>query len=76
MKGWITTRTTPEGKRYDARWRVGPGKLKSKTFRQRKAAEAYLTSMVKQVQDGSYVDIRPTLMHEVFDRWLTHSLEV
>src|SRR5262245_4803468 len=76
MKGWITTRTTTDGKRYDACWRVAPGKIKGKTFHQRKAAEAYLTTMVKRVQDGSYVDVRPTLMGEVFDRWLEHSLDV
>jgi integrase len=76
MQGWIISRTTTDGRRYDARWRVGPGKIKGKTFRRRKDADAYLTTMVKRVQDGSYVDVRPALMGEVFDRWLEHSLEV
>ena len=71
MNGWIVTRTAADGsKRYDARWRIAPGKIKGKTFAKRKAADNYLTNMVKRVQDGTYVDVQPTLMGEVFDRWL------
>jgi integrase len=77
MKGWVVTRTAANGsKRYDARWRIGPGTIKGKTFRRRKDADTYLTNMVKRVQDGTYVDVQPALMGEVFDRWLEHSLDV
>ena len=77
MKGWVVTRKAADGtKRYDARWRVGPGKIKGKTFRKKKAAEHYLTSMVKRVQDGSYVDVQPALMGHVFDQWVALELDV
>jgi hypothetical protein len=77
MNGRIITRTAADGtKRYDARWRIAPGKVKGKTFTKRKAADRYLTNMVKKVHEGTYVDVQPTLMDQVFDRWLEHSLEV
>jgi integrase len=76
MNGWIVSRKTKNGsKRYDAAWRAG-SKIKTKTFTKRKAADAYLTTMVKRVQDGSYVDVRPALMDEVFDRWRELALDV
>jgi integrase len=77
MKGWVVTRKAADGtKRYDARWRIGPGRIKGKTFTKKKAAERYLNTMVGRVQDGSYVAVEPTLMSEVFDRWLSLELEV
>jgi integrase len=76
VKGWIEARRAADGtKRYDARWWIG-AKKKTKTFTRRKDADTYLTNMVKQVQDGTYVDVQPAMMSEVFDRWLTHSLAV
>jgi integrase len=76
MKGWVITRDAADGtKRYDACWWIG-SKKKSRTFQRRKDADGYLITMVKRVQDGSYVDVQPALMGEVFDRWLEHSLEV
>lgn len=77
MTGWIVTRTAADGsKRYDAKWRIAPGKIKGKTFAKRKAADRHLTNVVKKVQDGTYLDVQPVLMGEVFDRWLEHSLSV
>ena len=77
MKGWVVTRTAADGtKRYDARWRIGPGMIKGKTFTKKKAAERYLNTMVGRVQNGSYVDVQPTMMGEVFDHWLSLELEV
>jgi integrase len=77
MNGWVVTRTAADGKkRYDAKWRIAPGKIKSKTFAKRKAADHYLTTMVKRVQDGSYIEVVPTLMGEVFERWLDLDLAV
>jgi integrase len=76
MTGWIITRDTKVGRRYDARWRIAPGKIRGKTFTKRKDADRYLTNMVKKVQDGTFVDVQPALMGEVFDRWLEHSLGV
>ncbi len=33
MNGWIITRTAADGtKRYGARWRIAPGKVKGKTY--------------------------------------------
>ena len=43
------------------------------TITKRKAADRYLTNMVKKVQEGTYVEVQPTLMDDVFDRWLEHS---
>ncbi len=76
MKGWVETRTAADGtKRYDACFWIG-SKKKSKTFRKRKAADNYLTTAVKAVQEGSFVEIKPTLMGEVFDRYLEHAVNV
>lgn len=76
MKGWIVTRQTKDGKkRYDACWRVGAA-IKSKTFARRADADAYLTSVVRSLQDGTYALVRPALMDEVFARWLESEVEV
>ena len=70
MKGFILTRESTDGsKRYDACWRVN-GKQKSKTFVRRKQAERYLTDVVKKVQDGAYVEIKPTTFKAFAERWL------
>jgi hypothetical protein len=63
MKGWVVTRkvvdhvkpdgTTVYAKRYDARWRIGPGKIKGKTFRTRKDADNHVTNMAQRVQEWS-----------------------
>lgn len=71
MTGWIVTRNAADGsKRYDVRVRLAPGKIKSRTFEKWKDANAYLISTTKLVIDGSYVDVKPTTMNEVFDRWI------
>src|SRR5437867_761657 len=76
VKGWVITRTASDGTpRYDACWWIG-AKKKSKTFRKKKSADDYLTTMVARVADGSYVNVQPALMGEVFDRWLEHALDV
>lgn len=76
MRGTIIKRTVADGsKRYDVVWRAD-GKQKWKTFNRRKAAEKFLTGAVKATHDGTYQDVTPLLMGEVFDRWLTHSLDV
>jgi integrase len=36
----------------------------------------FLTTVVKSVHDGTYQDVKPALMKDVLDRWLTHSMEV
>ncbi len=76
MTGTIMTRTLADGsKRYDAVWRAD-GKQKWRTFTRRKAAEKFLAGAVKATHEGTYQDVTPTLMGAVFDRWLTHSLDV
>jgi hypothetical protein len=70
MTGFILTRESTDGsKRDDACWRVN-GKQKSKTFTRRKQAERYLTDVVKKVQDGAYVEIKPTTFKAFAERWL------
>jgi integrase len=70
MKGWVVTRSAKDGsKRYHASWRVGT-KIKTKTFHRRKDADRYLTNTVKQVQDGTYRDIRPASFKEYAEKWL------
>jgi integrase len=76
MAGSIQTRTVKDGtKRYDVVYRVG-GKQRWKTFRRWKDADRFRTDTAKDVQDGTYVHVRPLAMGDVFDRWLSHSLEV
>jgi len=74
--GTIITRTLADRtKRYDVRWRAN-GKQESKTFTRRKAADNFLTTVVKRVQDGTYQEVTPILVSQLLDRWLEHSLEV
>jgi hypothetical protein len=76
MKGWIITRRAADGTlRYDASWWIG-SKKKSKTFDKKRAAERHLNGVVAKINAGTYVEVQPTLMGEVFDRWLEHSLDV
>lgn len=76
MKGFVLTRTLKDGtKRYDACWRAN-GKQKSKSFHRRKAADGFLTTVVKAVQDGAYQEVKPLLVGHLFDRWLSQSLDV
>lgn len=72
MTGSIVTRTLRDGtKVYKAVFRALDGKQKWRTFTRRKAAERFLAGAVKAVHEGSYQDVVPTLMGEVFDGWLT-----
>jgi integrase len=76
MTGSIVLRTAADGsKRYHCVWRAN-GKQRWKTFTKRKAAERHLTTVVKATQDGAYVHAQPAPMADVFERWLSHSLEV
>ena len=78
MRGAIVTRTLADGKtkRYHCVYRDGSGKQRWKTYARRKDAEKFLSSTVTDIHDGSYTHTRPAPMGEVFDRWLSHSLEV
>jgi len=72
MKGSIVTRTLKDGvKRYDAVWNAA-GKQRWKTFQRRRDAENFLITTVKSVHDGTYQDLKPALMDEVFNAWLQH----
>ncbi|MGH9322585.1 MAG: tyrosine-type recombinase/integrase, partial [Vicinamibacteria bacterium] len=76
MRGTIVTRETKDGeKRYHVVFRAG-GKQRWKTFEKRRDAERFLTSTVTNVHDGTYASVQPIPMGELFDRWLSHSLEV
>jgi len=71
MRGSIRKRRLKDGSiRYDARWRAGK-KSRERTFRRKKDAEAFLDKTVTSVRDGSYLEIQPALMRDVFTTWLT-----
>src|SRR5258708_4148631 len=76
MKGTVITRTVKDGsKRYDAVWRAN-GRQKWRTFERRKDADRFLTNAVKATHDGAYRDVRPLVVADLFDRWLSESLDV
>ena len=72
MTGSIITLTLRDGrtKRYKAAWRAG-GKQKRKTFKRRKDAERFLATVVKSVHEGSWQEVKPALMRDVFRAWLS-----
>lgn len=73
MKGSIVTRAVKDGtKRYMAVLRTSTGKQRWKTFQRRKDAEKYLVTVVRTVHDGTYTELRPTLMSDVYNAWLSH----
>jgi hypothetical protein len=75
ITGSITVRTVKDGtKRYDANWRA-VGRQKHKTFTRRKAAEKFLANKVKAVADGTYTEVRPALMKDVFDGFVKHVID-
>ena len=75
VTGSIVTRELKTGRRYYTVWRAN-GRQKWKAFTRRKDAERYLTTVVKEVHDGTYQDVHHLPMSAVFDRWLASSLEL
>ncbi len=70
MRGTIRKRTLDDGtRRYDVRYRAA-GRQRTKTFRRRKDADRFLAKQMTAVHDGSYVEMQPTRMGDVFDSWL------
>lgn len=70
MRGSIRKRNLKDGTvRYDARYRFG-SKYRERTFRRKKDAESFLDKTAMSVRAGSYVDVAPALMSEVFEAWL------
>ena len=59
--------------RYDCSWWAG-GKKRSKTFATKHAASRFLTSVVKETQEGTYQQTRRVSMSEVFSEWEKHLL--
>lgn len=53
-----------------------PGKQKWKTFKRKKDAERFLNGTAVEVEEGTYVSVKPLPMGELFDAWLSRSLEV
>ena len=73
MRGFIRKRTAKDGTtRYDCRFRAG-GRLVSKTFTTKKAADTYLSETVANVAAGTYRRVTPLLMRDVLTLW-TQSL--
>lgn len=60
--------------RYLASFRDDLGKQHGKIFARKKEAEQFLTKTVRSVDDGTYTNVRPVLMGEVFDRWVANCL--
>lgn len=56
-------------------WRDGAGRQHKRTFRRRKDAEAFRIETEKEVQDGTWREVSPIPMVDLFDRWL-RDLEV
>ena len=54
--------------RYDASWWAG-GRKRSKTFSTKRAAERFLTGVVKETQEGTYQETENILMSEVFAKF-------
>lgn len=75
MTGSIQVRDLKKGRKYYCVWRVN-GRQKWKAFDKRKEAERYLTTVVKATHDGTYQDVQPLGMKEVFDCWLDNSLRL
>ena len=69
MRGTIRRRHLKDGTvRYDARYRAA-GRQVEKTFRRKRDAEAFLDKASAAVRDGSYMEVRPSLMRDVFSAW-------
>ena len=61
MRGSIRRRLLKDGTvRYDARWRAAE-RLKERTFRRKKDAEAFLDKTATSVRDGSYFEVQPAV---------------
>ncbi len=70
MRGTIRKRTLDDGtRRYDVRYRAA-GRQRTKSFRRRKDADRFLAKQMTAVHDGTYIEIQPVPMREVFDAWL------
>jgi len=68
--------TKSDGPRWDVFYRNGAGRQRTKTFKRHKDARAWKVEHEKEKQDGTYRDVRPAPMEEVFDSWLEDELEV
>ena len=72
MTGSIQVRVLKNGtKSYHAVWRAG-GKQRRKAFKRKKDATRFLADTVTKVHDGSWQEVRPALMEDVFQKWLDH----
>lgn len=58
--------------RWVGMWRDARGKQFKKTFKRRKDADEFLTRVGGEVLDGTFRQVRPAAMSEVFDAWLTY----
>ena len=77
MTGSIKRRILRDGSiRYDVIWRTPTGKQKWKSFKKKKDADNFITKTVQSVQDGSYTELRPVPMDELFDKWVEEWLAV
>ena len=75
MRGSIHRRELKDGTlRYDAYWRVGR-KQHKKTCARKRDAEAYLEDLLPAVRDGSFQKVRPRIVDEIFDAWLSDSVD-
>ena len=56
-------------RKYVVVYRAG-GKQKWKTFATKRAAAKFQTNTAQAIQDGTFTDVKPKLMDQVFDDWV------
>ena len=66
----IHKRLTISGPRWYAYWRDQVGEQHGKCFQRRKDADAFLVEVQKEVKDGTFQKVQPTLMQDVFAAWV------
>ena len=77
MRGIIRTRVLKDGtKRYDCRYRTPTNDHRTKTFRRKKDAEAFLDKTCGQLRDGTFREVQSAPMEKVFKTWLSDELDV
>ena len=62
---------------YQVRWHLGEGRYKAKSFKRKKDAERFLSSVVGQVHEGTYREIKPISFEAFSKLWLeTHRANI
>ena len=74
-RGSVLTRELADGsKRYDVHYRAD-GKQRCRTYTKKHDADKFVNSTIKAVSEGTYQHVKPILMGDLFDKWITDDLE-